>query len=493
MRLIACFLLCMTICVSVNALTVVNETRIMDNEYAQMEPALYWEFLVYTEVQNETSYIMLMDLSSGEFEQITNGSADGKNPSMYRDHIAWEDNRSGNWDIYLYNLTSGEEMPIASAEVDERNPGLWEDRVVWSANLSGNYDVFLYNLSTGETTQVTDNPEDQFNPDIWEDRIVFTDVQNGGGEKQISVYNLTTGEEWKITVVGGGLDYPDIHEDRVVWNWSFGNASVGDIFCTDLSSGENYALVVHDGDQGDPAIWGNRIVWSHQKKWDGEIYIGELVADTSNRSSNETTPYEGNIVDLIDYQYIDVVATGHSVDFVNLTITNLMDHPVTVYIPVGTVYLSNDASVQDMVSTGQTLPHLGAHETESSLHYAACLNIKRKIPHSNDQFTLQASCDDDLKKLLQLMAYGEHIIITGSVEQAAIWIVTDDADYDDLGILVDSLHVRVIHEKDAARAMQLVDQAGIPIESRAIWQDRSRIIEGLSEETDAELIAWLSG
>lgn len=484
-----CFLLCLAFCVSANALMVVNVSRITNDEYAQIDPSLYAELLVYTEVQNETSRIMLMDLSSGAVQQITNGSADCGCPSIYRDRIVWGDNRSGNWDIYLYNLTSGEEMPIATAEVDESNPGLWEDCIVWSADLYGNSDVFLHNLSTGETMRVTDNLEAQYNPDIWEDRIVFTDLRNEEGDHQVYMYNMTTGEEAEITGIGEGPASADIYEDRVVWDWIGINATDEDIFCTDLSTGEESELVAFEEGQRDPAIWENRVAWSDSREENPTIYIGELVADNLTQSPIEPTPAEGTIVDLIDDSYVDVVATGSTIQDVHLEITNLMDHPVTVHIPLGTVFLSGGASVQDMVGTNPASIYLDAHETESITLDTACLNLRREVPDSSNQFTVQASGEDELEQLLQLL---EHEDVPYDVRQAAIWIVTDDADYDDLGMLVTSFSTRAIHEEEAARAMQLVDQAGIPIESRAIWQDRSMILEGLSEEEDAALIEWLN-
>jgi 2-methylisocitrate lyase-like PEP mutase family enzyme len=73
-----------------------------------------------------------------------------------------------------------------------------------------------------------------------------------------------------------------------------------------------------------------------------------------------------------------------------------------------------------------------------------------------------------------------------------VWIVTDNADYSDLGILVDSQSgfggSRVINEQETARAMKICDEAGIDITRKAIWRDRQKVISGLK---DAELRKWL--
>lgn len=84
--------------------------------------------------------------------------------------------------------------------------------------------------------------------------------------------------------------------------------------------------------------------------------------------------------------------------------------------------------------------------------------------------------------------------VSFGVEQAAVWIVTDNADYDDLGTLVSRPiyqifgGTRIINEYEAARAMKICDEAGIDITRKAIWRDREEIIKGL---TDKKLKYWL--
>ena len=81
--------------------------------------------------------------------------------------------------------------------------------------------------------------------------------------------------------------------------------------------------------------------------------------------------------------------------------------------------------------------------------------------------------------------------VSSSVSQAAVWIVTDDADYDDLGILRKRFafdRFRAIRHYESAKAMKICDDAGIDITRKAIWQDRDEILEGLEDE---DLRRWL--
>jgi hypothetical protein len=82
-----------------------------------------------------------------------------------------------------------------------------------------------------------------------------------------------------------------------------------------------------------------------------------------------------------------------------------------------------------------------------------------------------------------------------ATRQAAVWVITDDASYDELGILVRPSSfgfggTRVIGLTEAGRALQICDEAGIDITQRALWRDRARLLDGLA---DGELKRWLSG
>ncbi len=88
-------------------------------------------------------------------------------------------------------------------------------------------------------------------------------------------------------------------------------------------------------------------------------------------------------------------------------------------------------------------------------------------------------------------------------KQAAVWIVTDNADYDDLGTLVSGSwsfspggRARAIGARETAQALQLCDQAGIDVTVKAIWDDRPKILADLEQiqahfPQTADLLHWL--
>jgi hypothetical protein len=83
--------------------------------------------------------------------------------------------------------------------------------------------------------------------------------------------------------------------------------------------------------------------------------------------------------------------------------------------------------------------------------------------------------------------------------QAAVWIITDNADYDDLGTLVSRSTFqitggdRAIREQEAAQAMMHIQRAGVDLEQKAVWRDRFTICRAVladAADVSADVLAW---
>jgi hypothetical protein len=189
---------------------------------------------------------------------------------------------------------------------------------------------------------------------------------------------------------------------------------------------------------------------------------------------------------------IEVETQGSGIESVSVRLRRLVATSVTVRIPVGTYFVSQNSSAQNMITTAAVEQTLSSDEWVSLSPSAACADRPRDIPGSGDRFTVQASPHQE--ELARLMPALDAAGVPFGVRQAAVWIVTDDADYDDLGTLVSTPAwqvyggTREINEYEAARALQICDGAGIDIKHKAIWADRERILQGL---TDESLKRWL--
>jgi len=199
-----------------------------------------------------------------------------------------------------------------------------------------------------------------------------------------------------------------------------------------------------------------------------------------------------DIVDLIQEGKIEVRAQGSGIETVSLRVRRLVPDPVLVRIPVGTFFVSGNQSAQNMVATEATVQRLETIEWVGLSVAAACANRPRDIPGEDDSFRIQRSPKQ--AELERLMPALEKANVPYPVRQAAVWIVTDDADYEDLGILVSRSvtgpfgGARTIQEAEAAQAMKIYSEAGMDITRKAIWRDRDEILRGLE---DRELKRWL--
>ncbi|MCF8267013.1 MAG: hypothetical protein K9I69_02935 [Ignavibacteriales bacterium] len=193
-----------------------------------------------------------------------------------------------------------------------------------------------------------------------------------------------------------------------------------------------------------------------------------------------------DIVDLIKEKKIQVKVKGSGIQNMDISIKRLVPYPLKVRVPVGTYFEAGSSSTQNMVSTGETITTLTTDDWINISPSAACANRPRDIPTDDDRFSVRRSPHQ--AELARLMPVLERETRSYPVKQAAVWIITDNASYNDLGILVDSPYGyggnRAIDEDDAARAMVICSKAGIDIKGKRIWSDRGEILHGIE---DAEI------
>lgn len=217
-------------------------------------------------------------------------------------------------------------------------------------------------------------------------------------------------------------------------------------------------------------------------------YIDEAKASIADY---ETDIKGRSILDALNNGKIEVEVTGSGIENVTMKIRRLVKHRIKIVCQVGTYFVCC-GSAQNMVSRSEEIIDLTDEDWQTIEIDAACANRSRDIPYSDESFDIRESpYQEDLKKLMPIL---EKSNVSFGVEQAAVWIVTDNADYDDLGTLVSRPiyqifgGTRIINEYEAARAMKICDEAGIDITRKAIWRDREEIIKGL---TDKKLKYWL--
>jgi TolA-binding protein len=231
----------------------------------------------------------------------------------------------------------------------------------------------------------------------------------------------------------------------------------------------------------------------YRKGWEALSHGPTLKRFEDYLRQNPNSPYAENatsiiqdmkgrhIAELAEKKIIEVEPKGGGIEWVNIRLRTKTPYPVKVLIPVGTFFVSAQESAQNMVATGGRELVLSSGQWASVSVPAACANRPKDIPDSEDTFSVVRSPhQEELARLMPALAKAGADTAT---TQAAVWIVTDDASYGDLGILVASYNGmpggRIIDEEEAALAMKICDQAGIDITGKQIWSDREEILEGI--------------
>jgi alpha-glucoside transport system substrate-binding protein len=193
----------------------------------------------------------------------------------------------------------------------------------------------------------------------------------------------------------------------------------------------------------------------------------------------------GNIGDLAAEGSLSVTAKGVNIESLQVNIRNLAEELLTVEIPAGTYFDSADGGMQNMVIRKTVTVEIEPGEMLGKLVDASCAEMEKDIPRSETEFQIKHPGPANLRNLMEVI---DQAAPGYAVTQAAVWIVTDNADYDGLGRLAGiGGFGRVISEEEAAEAMRLVDDAGLTITRFRIWADHSQI----AERASPELAKWI--
>lgn len=175
---------------------------------------------------------------------------------------------------------------------------------------------------------------------------------------------------------------------------------------------------------------------------------------------------------------IEAEVTGNGIDQVSLRARNRTGHQLRVVIPVGTYFICR-GSAQNMVSRCEAVLDLPHDQWQTATVSTACANMHRDVPEAESKFRIAAAPNSaELKRAMAQVPPG----LDYETVQALVWILTDNANYDDLGTLIGGYGGRLIGENEAVRALQLIDAAGISITRKRIWRDRQMLLNGLTDE-----------
>lgn len=218
------------------------------------------------------------------------------------------------------------------------------------------------------------------------------------------------------------------------------------------------------------------------------VLLSGCVPAATRPNTPTSTPAAQNIVDLFEQGKVTFKITSGAINELGLNVQNTTAQPLQIDIPAGTFFVNADTKSQNMVIRHPASASVQANGQADIQLEAACANLHLTEPIQGNTFTIQRTPKSP--ELTMVIDKLNSVKVDYPIEQAAIWIVTDDASFDELGMLVEGSRfgTSIINENDAVRALMLLDEAGLPIRSYAIWGAREQFIGKVSEP---DLTAWL--
>jgi hypothetical protein len=214
-----------------------------------------------------------------------------------------------------------------------------------------------------------------------------------------------------------------------------------------------------------------------------------------------------NIQDLISQNKIKISFYHADIEKIVVKVNNRRLRPFRIWIPTGTILSPNDRNYQNMLCYMDVSIKVDLLASDIELEIpVVCTNISKKIPESGLEFNFHKQSENNelnlfIEKLSRMDIKDIESITrfdtpTYGVMQSAVWIIADNADYNELGTLVNSGQTiyerlfrtpageRILGTLDIAAAMVLLKKCGVDIESKRIWNDRFYIYkENLQEGT----------
>ncbi|MBI5433580.1 MAG: HEAT repeat domain-containing protein [Planctomycetes bacterium] len=191
-----------------------------------------------------------------------------------------------------------------------------------------------------------------------------------------------------------------------------------------------------------------------------------------------------SVFELLAAGELELEPRGSGIDGVHVTVERRVPHELNATFPVGTFFVAG-GDYQNMVATRAATVRIATDGPCEVTVPAACANRTLAVPGTDDTFRLELA--PSLGELQALAPLLDQPDISTAIAQAAVWIVTDDANYDDLGALVFTYGLgfggsRAIDGAAAATALKLCADAGVDLSKRRIGADVFVLIHGLAIE-----------
>ncbi len=206
----------------------------------------------------------------------------------------------------------------------------------------------------------------------------------------------------------------------------------------------------------------------------------------------------GSVVELseaIDRGLVKASFAGKDIEGLVVTVQRLEKADVEIELHPGSMFLASGGRVQDMVLLEHVKFKLSTDSPFTITVRVACAKLHRAIPGGKDVFSFRPKSDKPELALVAKAVAGQDLDF--AVVQAAVWIVTDDPHYNDLGVLKKTLSGlpanpnsdRLIGANETVMALKLLDEVGVDVSRKGIWFNRDWLARNTSK---SELKEWFN-
>ncbi|MBR3554975.1 MAG: hypothetical protein IKN89_03610 [Oscillospiraceae bacterium] len=160
------------------------------------------------------------------------------------------------------------------------------------------------------------------------------------------------------------------------------------------------------------------------------------------------------LVEAVEAGLLSVDIKCDGMENADLTITNISSVSVSFRIEAGTYFASANARYQDMLVLSSLNMTLSPGMTEGPRRTRVrCMNLHRDMPAAGVGYSLSRTTDEKLRALAEKLCRSSR---NNDIEQAAVWILTDNASYEDCGVLIYEDGSRAISQSDYEEAKELI-------------------------------------
>ncbi len=187
---------------------------------------------------------------------------------------------------------------------------------------------------------------------------------------------------------------------------------------------------------------------------------------------------------------IELVASSLNNREIIIRVQRKSMRPLTVSIPAGTSFVSDEDSQPSLVSIEDSAIRLSTSRWYSIAVPVVCLSTDCPKLGVDNRFTIHPNLSSPIDS--GLIGAINRSDLPYSTKQAVVWIATEDPGYSKLSSTAllkenGSSHVGQIDQHAALVAMRIYDSAGLDITQKNIWRDRYRLI---SNDKDLDLTQW---